>query len=68
MSWWSGGLRRSLLMHKAQLARWLGNWPCNVLGVRFPHRITLCVIHKLLFRLWVSYCVCELGYLVLVLL
>ncbi|KAF9798481.1 hypothetical protein SFRURICE_012509, partial [Spodoptera frugiperda] len=27
--------------------------------VRFPHVATLCVTHKLLFRVWVS-CVCEL--------
>uniref|UniRef100_A0A2H1VSC2 SFRICE_016648 n=1 Tax=Spodoptera frugiperda TaxID=7108 RepID=A0A2H1VSC2_SPOFR len=49
--------RRRLL---TQLARWLGYWlPCNVSWVRFPHRTTLCVIHRLLFRVWVS-CVCEL--------
>ncbi|KAF9786559.1 hypothetical protein SFRURICE_012167 [Spodoptera frugiperda] len=42
------------------LARWLGNWPpCNVSRVRFPHGTTLCVIHKLLFRVWVS-CACEI--------
>ncbi|KAF9803210.1 hypothetical protein SFRURICE_002917 [Spodoptera frugiperda] len=46
----------------ARLARWLGNWlPCNVSRVRFPHGTTLCVIHRLLFRVWVS-CVCELIY------
>uniref|UniRef100_A0A2H1W0J4 SFRICE_017365 n=1 Tax=Spodoptera frugiperda TaxID=7108 RepID=A0A2H1W0J4_SPOFR len=28
--------------------------------VRFPHGATLCVIHKLLFRVWVT-CVCEFG-------
>ncbi|KAF9810212.1 hypothetical protein SFRURICE_019499 [Spodoptera frugiperda] len=50
----------------ARLARWLGNWlPCNVSRVRFPHGTTLCVIHKLLFRVWVS-CVCELHGLKLV--
>uniref|UniRef100_A0A2H1WNG1 SFRICE_019485 n=1 Tax=Spodoptera frugiperda TaxID=7108 RepID=A0A2H1WNG1_SPOFR len=43
-----------------QLAQWLGNWlPCNVSRVRFPHGTTLCVIHRLLFRVWVL-CVCEL--------
>ncbi|KAF9797307.1 hypothetical protein SFRURICE_006289 [Spodoptera frugiperda] len=37
----------------AQLAWWLGNWlPCNVSRVRFPHGTTLCVIHRLLFRVW----------------
>ncbi|KAF9801952.1 hypothetical protein SFRURICE_016202 [Spodoptera frugiperda] len=31
----------------APLARWLGNWlPCNVLRVRFPHGIIVCVIYK----------------------
>ncbi|KAF9804825.1 hypothetical protein SFRURICE_007728 [Spodoptera frugiperda] len=44
----------------ARLVRWLGNWlPCNVQRVGFPHGTTLCVIHRLLFRVWVS-CVCEL--------
>ncbi|KAF9798347.1 hypothetical protein SFRURICE_010764, partial [Spodoptera frugiperda] len=44
----------------ARLARWLGNWlPCNVSRVRFPHGTTLCVIHRLLFRVWVS-CACEI--------
>ncbi|KAF9807427.1 hypothetical protein SFRURICE_005385 [Spodoptera frugiperda] len=44
-----------------QMARWLGNWlPCNVSRVRFPHGTTLCLIHRLLFRVWVS-CVCELA-------
>ncbi|KAF9815933.1 hypothetical protein SFRURICE_009831, partial [Spodoptera frugiperda] len=38
-----------------------GNWlPCNVWRVRFPQGATLCVIHKLLFRAWVS-CECELS-------
>ncbi|KAF9806424.1 hypothetical protein SFRURICE_001219 [Spodoptera frugiperda] len=31
-------------------------------GCRFPHGTTLCVIHKLLFRAWVSWA-CELVYL-----
>ncbi|KAF9823495.1 hypothetical protein SFRURICE_011348 [Spodoptera frugiperda] len=44
----------------AQLTRWLGNWlPCNVSRVRFPYGTTLCVIHRLLFRIWVS-CACEI--------
>uniref|UniRef100_A0A2H1VW30 SFRICE_015534 n=1 Tax=Spodoptera frugiperda TaxID=7108 RepID=A0A2H1VW30_SPOFR len=44
----------------APLVRWLGNWlPRNVQRVRFPHGATLCVIHKLLLRVWVS-CVCEI--------
>ncbi|KAF9790006.1 hypothetical protein SFRURICE_002371 [Spodoptera frugiperda] len=44
----------------ARLVRWLGNWlPRNGQRVRFPHGATLCVIHKLLLRVWVS-CVCEL--------
>ncbi|KAF9789942.1 hypothetical protein SFRURICE_003351 [Spodoptera frugiperda] len=35
----------------ARLARWLGNWlPRNVSRVRFLHGTTLCVIHRLLFR------------------
>ncbi|KAF9823595.1 hypothetical protein SFRURICE_011901, partial [Spodoptera frugiperda] len=39
----------------AQLARWLGNrLPCNVSRVRFLFGTTLCVIHRLLFRVWVS--------------
>uniref|UniRef100_A0A2H1W5M9 SFRICE_036670 n=1 Tax=Spodoptera frugiperda TaxID=7108 RepID=A0A2H1W5M9_SPOFR len=39
----------------ARLVRWLGNWlPRNVYRVQFPHGATLCVIHKLLFRVWVS--------------
>ncbi|KAF9800033.1 hypothetical protein SFRURICE_004445 [Spodoptera frugiperda] len=33
----------------------------NVLRFRFPHGTTLCVIHKLLFQIWVS-CIC-LGFL-----
>ncbi|KAF9787576.1 hypothetical protein SFRURICE_001628 [Spodoptera frugiperda] len=39
--------------------RWLGNrLPRNVERVRFPHGATLCVIHKLLLRVWVlSICV-----------
>uniref|UniRef100_A0A2H1VUX3 SFRICE_000876 n=1 Tax=Spodoptera frugiperda TaxID=7108 RepID=A0A2H1VUX3_SPOFR len=41
---------------------WRSGWlPCNMSRVRFPHGTTLCVIHKLLCRIWVSYCVCELG-------
>ncbi|KAF9794504.1 hypothetical protein SFRURICE_008777, partial [Spodoptera frugiperda] len=52
----------------ARLVRWLGNWlPRNGSRVRLPHGATLCVIHKLLFRVWVS-CVCELiwyGFVVL---
>ncbi|KAF9810093.1 hypothetical protein SFRURICE_011261 [Spodoptera frugiperda] len=28
--------------------------------VRFPHGTTLCMIHRVLFRIWVS-CVCKLG-------
>uniref|UniRef100_A0A2H1VRS9 SFRICE_023702 n=1 Tax=Spodoptera frugiperda TaxID=7108 RepID=A0A2H1VRS9_SPOFR len=32
--------------------------PFNGLRVRFPHETSLCMIHKLLFRDWVS-CVCE---------
>uniref|UniRef100_A0A2H1VAL1 SFRICE_021087 n=1 Tax=Spodoptera frugiperda TaxID=7108 RepID=A0A2H1VAL1_SPOFR len=44
----------------ARLTQWLGNWlPCNVSRVRFPHGTTLCVIHRLLFRVWVS-CACEI--------
>uniref|UniRef100_A0A2H1WF82 SFRICE_035159 n=1 Tax=Spodoptera frugiperda TaxID=7108 RepID=A0A2H1WF82_SPOFR len=35
----------------ARLARWL---PCNVSRVQFPHGRTLCVIHRSLFRVWVS--------------
>uniref|UniRef100_A0A2H1VZK6 SFRICE_016166 n=1 Tax=Spodoptera frugiperda TaxID=7108 RepID=A0A2H1VZK6_SPOFR len=47
----------------AQLARWRGNsLPRNVSRVRFPLGGTLCVIHKLLFRVWVS-CVCELVFM-----
>ncbi|KAF9810371.1 hypothetical protein SFRURICE_008627 [Spodoptera frugiperda] len=47
----------------ARLARWLGNWlPCNVSRVRFPHGTTLCVIHRLLFRVWVS-CVCAIIFI-----
>uniref|UniRef100_A0A2H1VFT2 SFRICE_001132 n=1 Tax=Spodoptera frugiperda TaxID=7108 RepID=A0A2H1VFT2_SPOFR len=39
----------------AQLAWWLGNWPPgNVSWVRFPHGTTLCVIHRLFFRVWLS--------------
>ncbi|KAF9808339.1 hypothetical protein SFRURICE_008392 [Spodoptera frugiperda] len=39
----------------AQLALWLGNWLLfNVSRVHFPHGTTLCVIHRLLFRVWVS--------------
>uniref|UniRef100_A0A2H1WYM7 SFRICE_033252 n=1 Tax=Spodoptera frugiperda TaxID=7108 RepID=A0A2H1WYM7_SPOFR len=42
------------------MARWLGNWPpYNVSRLRFPHGTILCVIHRLLFRVWVS-CACEL--------
>uniref|UniRef100_A0A2H1VS54 SFRICE_014743 n=1 Tax=Spodoptera frugiperda TaxID=7108 RepID=A0A2H1VS54_SPOFR len=44
----------------ARLARWLGNWLlCNVSRVRFPYGANLCVIHILLFRVWVS-CACEI--------
>ncbi|KAF9791840.1 hypothetical protein SFRURICE_020239 [Spodoptera frugiperda] len=44
----------------ARLARWQGNrLPRNVERVRFPHEATLCVIHKLLFQIWVS-CVRDL--------
>ncbi|KAF9814733.1 hypothetical protein SFRURICE_014828 [Spodoptera frugiperda] len=47
----------------ARLVRWLGNWlPRNGWRARFPHGVTLCVIHKWLFRVWVS-CVCELDFL-----
>uniref|UniRef100_A0A2H1VSU5 SFRICE_014745 n=1 Tax=Spodoptera frugiperda TaxID=7108 RepID=A0A2H1VSU5_SPOFR len=43
-----------------RLVRWLGNrLPRNVNRVRFPHRPTLCVIHKLLFRVWVT-CRCAM--------
>ncbi|KAF9807030.1 hypothetical protein SFRURICE_011174 [Spodoptera frugiperda] len=39
----------------AQLSRWLGNWlPCNVSRVHFPQGTTLCMIHRLLFRVWMS--------------
>ncbi|KAF9804555.1 hypothetical protein SFRURICE_014463, partial [Spodoptera frugiperda] len=38
-----------------RLVRWLDNWlPRNVSWVRFPHEATLCVIHKLLFRVRVK--------------
>uniref|UniRef100_A0A2H1WTM1 SFRICE_022728 n=1 Tax=Spodoptera frugiperda TaxID=7108 RepID=A0A2H1WTM1_SPOFR len=56
-------LRTLLIMKSLSLASWLGNWlPCNVSCVRFPHGTTLCVIHRLLFRVWLS-CICEIVYL-----
>ncbi|KAF9823531.1 hypothetical protein SFRURICE_011384, partial [Spodoptera frugiperda] len=44
-----------------RLVRWLGNRLQRIVyQVRFPHGTTLCVIHKLLGRVWVS-CGYELG-------
>ncbi|KAF9807397.1 hypothetical protein SFRURICE_005979, partial [Spodoptera frugiperda] len=44
----------------ARLSQWRGNWlQCNVQRVGFPHGATLCVIHKLLFRVLVP-CACKL--------
>ncbi|KAF9819648.1 hypothetical protein SFRURICE_005601 [Spodoptera frugiperda] len=43
------------IINTARLARRLCYWlPCNVLRVRFSHGTTLCVNHKLLFRVWAS--------------
>ncbi|KAF9818686.1 hypothetical protein SFRURICE_011732, partial [Spodoptera frugiperda] len=42
-----------------QISQYASTVPRNVQRVRFPHGATLCLIHKLLFRVWVS-CVCEL--------
>uniref|UniRef100_A0A2H1V1Y7 SFRICE_030191 n=1 Tax=Spodoptera frugiperda TaxID=7108 RepID=A0A2H1V1Y7_SPOFR len=45
----------ALLFLAVRLVRWLDNWlPRNVSWVRFPHEATLCVIHKLLFRVRVK--------------
>uniref|UniRef100_A0A2H1W1B5 SFRICE_033900 n=1 Tax=Spodoptera frugiperda TaxID=7108 RepID=A0A2H1W1B5_SPOFR len=46
-------------MYGGRLAWWQGK-TCS--GFDYRHGATLCVIHKLLFRVWVS-CVCELLFI-----
>ncbi|KAF9810146.1 hypothetical protein SFRURICE_012219 [Spodoptera frugiperda] len=46
----------------ARLVRWLANrLPRDVQRVRFPHGAVLCVIHELLFPVWVLYS-CQTNY------
>uniref|UniRef100_A0A2H1WY87 SFRICE_040928 n=1 Tax=Spodoptera frugiperda TaxID=7108 RepID=A0A2H1WY87_SPOFR len=45
------------MLKTVRLVWWLGNWlQRNVSRARLPQGTTLCMIHKLLFRVWVFDC------------